>query len=63
MESLTDEQLQSLKYFWEEKQDLERYIDFERLKPQIKKEHPEILKAWNAYKESIKTMNSVINAL
>lgn len=35
MEKLTEEQINDLQYFWEEKGDLERYCDFEKLKPQI----------------------------
>lgn len=63
MEKLTDEQISDLKYFWEEKGDLERYVYFEELKPQIQEQHPELLKAWYDYKTSIKIMDVVVKSL
>jgi hypothetical protein len=63
MEKLTKTDLGDLKYFWEEKGDLERLTTFEKLKPLIENEYPEILKAWNDYKTSIKIMDAVIDKL
>ena len=63
MEKLTEEQISDLKYFWEEKGDFERYCDFEKLKPQIQKQFPELLKAWYDYKASIKIMDVVVRSL
>jgi len=63
MEKLTEEQISDLKYFWEEKGDIERYCDFEKLKPQIQEQLPELLKAWYDYKASIKIMDAVIKSL
>lgn len=63
MEKLTEEQIQDLKYFWLEKGDLERYCDFELLKPQIQEQIPELIKAWNDYKASIKILNLVVENL
>ena len=57
---LTDTQISDLKYFWEEKGDLERYCDFEELKPLIQEQYPELLKAWYDYKASITIMDAVI---
>lgn len=60
---LNAEHLDMIKYFWEEKGDIERYCHFEELKPIIQQEKPEILKAWYDYKASIKIMDAVMNNL
>ena len=60
MEKLTDAQISLLRYFWEDKGDLERYARFEALKPQIQEEYPELLNAWTDYKASIKRMDEVV---
>jgi len=61
MEKLTEQDLSSLQYFWQEKEDLERFTDFEKLKPLLEKEKPEILKAWNDYKASKKILDIVMD--
>lgn len=63
MEKLTEDQIQDLRYFWQEKGDLERFCDFEELKPQIQNEYPELLKAWYDYKASIQILNLVVESL
>ena len=63
MERLTDAQISLLKYFWEDKGDLERFGKFEQLKPQIQEQYPELLKAWYDYKASIKIMDAVVKSL
>lgn len=60
MDKITEQELDSIKYFWEYKGDLERYTKFEELKPKLEREYPEILKAWNDYKASIKILDLVI---
>jgi len=62
-EKLTEQQIYDLKYFWEEKGDLERFCDFELLKPQIQEQFPELLKAWYDYRTSIKILNAVVKSL
>jgi hypothetical protein len=52
-----------LKYFWSTKRDLECYAQFEEIKPMLESEHPEILKAWNDYKMSEKTLTMLIKKL
>jgi hypothetical protein len=63
METLTEEQIILLKYLWEDRGDLDRYCDCEKLKPQIQEHLPELLKAWYDYKASIKIMNAVVKSL
>lgn len=57
MEKLTEEQIDTLKYFWQYNRDLERYCDFEKLKPQIKEQLPCLYKAWEDYKEVIQRLD------
>ena len=63
MKKLTEEQKSSIKYFWEEYDNIERYSDFEKIKPQIQEQYPELLKAWHDYKVSIKIMNAVLDSI
>lgn len=60
---LTEEDISMLKYFWEEKQDIERYSKFEKIKPILEEKYPHILKCWNDYKHAIKTFELVIKDL
>jgi hypothetical protein len=63
MSKLTEEEINDLAYFWEDKGDLERYCYFEDLKPKIQQQFPELLKAWYDYKASVGIMNAVIKNL
>lgn len=64
MESkLTVEDLNDLQYFWQNKEDLERFSTFERLIPLLEQERPEVLKAWSDYKASKKILDIVIENL
>lgn len=47
-----------LQYFWEEKQDIERWTGFDREK--IQKVFPEVIKAWDDYNTSIRLLNAVM---
>ena len=60
---MTDEGINMVTYFWQEKQDLERCIDWQKRKPIIAESHPELIKAWEDYKTSIKMMNAVVKSL
>ena len=57
---LTEDQLSSIKYFWQDKGDLERYCSFEELKPALLEQKPEIIKAWNDYKTAVAILDAVI---
>lgn len=52
-----------LKYFWEEKGNIERYVGFEAMKPKLQEQFPEVLKAWNDYKTSERIFDAVITSL
>jgi len=61
--TLTEEDINSLKYFWQETGDLERLSTFEALKPILEKENPKVIKAWNNYKSSESILDAIINNL
>jgi hypothetical protein len=57
---ITEEDKVMLKYFWEEKEDIERYCNFEKIKPELEKKYPEILRAWNDYQVSKNILSALI---
>lgn len=63
MGELTESQISDLKYFWEEWGDLERMASFDDIKPMLQEEKPEVLKAWNEYKTSMKILDIIIKSL
>ena len=58
---LTEEDLNTLRYFWEEKEDLECWTGFDR--EALATQYPEILKAWDDYKLSRRTLTAVLRGL
>ena len=54
--------LNSLLYFWTERGDLERYANFEKIKPMLAKRHPEILRAWYSYKDAKRTLTLLLES-
>ena len=62
-DSVTEEDINSITYFWEEKGDLEAWIDWEKRKPIIERERPEIVQAWSDYQLSISTLDAVVKSL
>lgn len=63
MKNLSDAQISMLRYYWENKGDIERYSEFKELIPQIQEQYPELLKAWYDYKASGKIMDAVVKSL
>jgi hypothetical protein len=63
MEKLTQDDLNDLQWSWQDKGDLERLGIFEKIKPLIEKERPEILKAWNDYKTAKKILDIVMESI
>ena len=56
-----EEIVNMLRYFWQEKGDLERWVDFKR--PEVVGEFPEVIKAWNDYKAAEGILSAVIQGL
>jgi len=48
-------------YFWQEKEDIERWCDFDR--EHLRLEFPAVLKAWDDYKASRQVLDAVIRGL
>ncbi len=53
----------SLKYFWQEKGDLERSCDWEDHQAEIAERFPELVKVWNDYKMAKKLVGIVVASL
>ena len=56
-----EETARMLQYFWEEKQDIECWTEFNREK--IKEVYPEVIKAWDDYNTSVLLMNAVMRGI
>ena len=56
-----EEMLDMLRYFWEEKGDIERYSGFDR--EAIAKAYPEVLKAWDDYNTARRMLNAVLRGV
>jgi hypothetical protein len=52
-------EVEMIKYFWQDKGDLERFTGWEEIKPK----YPEVAKAWDDYKISMKILDCVVKCL
>lgn len=57
---MNENDLNMLDYFWNQKEDLERWSSWEARKPAIQATHPEIIKAWEDYKVARRMLTAVI---
>jgi len=53
--------IRSISYFWDDKEDLERWTDFDR--EHLRREFPAVLKAWDDYKASRQVLDAVVRDL
>jgi hypothetical protein len=60
---MTEEDLDMLKYFWEEKRDLESYRGYKRIEDQLKIERPDIYVFWEKYKQAEKALNIIFGSV
>ena len=60
---ITDADINMIDYFWDMKGDLERWSEWEDRLPAFEKEIPELIIAWNKYKESKLILDAIIGAL
>ena len=63
MRNLTQEDIDTLKYFWEDRGDIEIYCRLPEIEDTLRKDKPEVLKAFYDYKASIRIMDAVIRDL
>lgn len=59
----TSEEIGALKYFWQEKGDVTRYVGWKQLQPKLAEHHPEVLAALSNLKVAYKTVSAVISVL
>lgn len=57
------EHLRSIVYFWQERGDLERMVDWKAIENELAEDHPEIVKAWREYQTAKRTLNAVVRQL
>ena len=57
---LTDEDKSLIRYFWEEKGDITRFGSWEKVKPALRREFPEILKAWEDLNTAKRTLSRLV---
>jgi len=55
--------LTMIKYFCEEKGDIERYCDWKKIKPDVEREFPELIKALADLKNAEKTVKYLVENL
>ncbi len=60
---LTQEDIQSLLYFWEQYQDLTKHVHWNELSLLLEKQCPELLVAWKDYVTSEAILTATINSL
>lgn len=60
MDEITEEDLNSIKYFWSEKGDLTRWCDWNKKLPALRRQFPEIVAAWESYQTAIRTMTACV---
>lgn len=56
LDTLSDEDIRMIKYFWNEKGDLERWVGWD----QVKSKCPEVVRAWETYQHTIKHLDWVV---
>ena len=55
--------LSMLRYFWQDKEDIERYCSWEEILPTIDKKRPDVVEAWKNYKRARAVLNAVMENL
>jgi hypothetical protein len=55
--------LDMLRYFWGDHEDLARYTGWEELVPILERDYPEIIGAWRSYITAKYTLSAVLNGV
>lgn len=63
MRKATEDDLQTLQYFWERHEDIERYAAFEDIKQDLSENYPFILAAWSNYKNSKEIFERLLKSI
>ena len=56
-------EIDTLRYFWEQKDDLERYTGWNKLLPDLLVKYPEVVSAWEQYKTAQRMLTAVLRGL
>jgi len=59
-EKITDEDLDMVRYFWEEKGDVTRWVQWKEKLPLLRKQYPELVDAVDRYRIAVLTLSAVI---
>ena len=60
---ISEDDINAVTYFWEEKRNLDRWCDWQERKEDFVKEFPELIKAWDDYRTSVRIMDAVVRSL
>ncbi len=63
MGDITEGDIEMVKYFWQEKGDLERWTEWEKKRTSFKCEYPVLYDAYKKYKISKMTLDFVVDSL
>ena len=63
MNKLRNSDISMLKYFWQQKEDLESWTEFKEKFPLIKEQFPYLADAWEDYKRSKLLLDIIITSL
>jgi hypothetical protein len=59
--TITNKHLNHLKAFWESKQDLEAYCDFDKIRDDLRHQHPKIYFNWLMLKDVKRAMDDAFS--
>lgn len=54
-----EDDLNMIRYFWEEKGDIFRYASFEDIEVSVRRDFPQLFEAWDNYLKSIENLNNI----
>jgi len=55
-----EKHINMLGYFWRDYGNIEKYCYFENIKKELEEKRPDILNAWNNYKQAQKILNNLL---
>ncbi len=58
---MTQSDIEMLRYFWENKEDLECYAGYDKIYLDLKRYYPAVIKAWEDYKAIKQTITMLLN--
>ena len=62
-ETLTDDDLSAIVYYWQERGDLERWGQWREVAPLVREELPELWHAWLTYLNACSAITAIVNKI